>query len=165
MRKTRQIRPWNTTLGFAVFFAVTHQDLPACSTSTNGADEVSAHFSVSVVTYGRPVTGLRIELRILTGNPLSDQVHPVMAPLKDAELTLLQAVAGEIAGEQVASPSRRLKPGLRATRAARLKARPFKAHRKRIQSSASRQGCTVKAVPARREGRCRFEGARLKARR
>ena len=72
MRKAWQIRARNIALGFAVFFAVTRENLPACSISITGADEVSAHFGVRVVTHGRPVAGLRIELRIFPGRPPGD---------------------------------------------------------------------------------------------
>jgi hypothetical protein len=43
--------------------------------------------------------------QIKTGNPLSDQAHPVVVPLGEAKLTLLRAASEEIVGSETASVS------------------------------------------------------------
>jgi hypothetical protein len=178
---------------FVVFF-IARLTLTACSTSIIGKEEVSDHFVVKVLNHGRPIHGLRVELRtiprhpsnrsnkrgqlvlsgatdenglaafaavraglysvdikhndfpsstsilvrshsgknthetitiewpnieilhvqsiagllngqIRTGNPFTDQAHPVMVPLSGAKLTLLQAVSEDIVDSQTASDS------------------------------------------------------------
>jgi hypothetical protein len=56
-------------VGVAVFFAAECADLTACSTAIIGYQEVSDHFVVKVVSEGRPVAGLYLELRTLPKHP------------------------------------------------------------------------------------------------
>jgi hypothetical protein len=187
---TPQTRTLTVALSFTLFFVVGRLTLTACSISISGHEEVSDHFVVKVVTLGKPVTGLNLELRtiplnrskrgrlvssgitdenglaafvavragyysvdikhntfpssttilarshsrksthetitiewpnieilhvqsiagllngqIKTGNPFSDQTHPVVVPLSGAKLTLLEAVSENIVDSQTASDS------------------------------------------------------------
>ena len=43
--------------------------------------------------------------QIMTGNPLSDQLHPVVAPLGEAKLTLLKGASEDIVDSQTTSES------------------------------------------------------------
>ena len=190
MNRIPQTRTLKVALSFTLFFVLGRLTLTACSTSISGHQEVSDHFVVKVVTLGKPVTGLHLELRtipknpskrgqlgssgitdenglaafvvvragyysvdikhdefpsstdilvrshlrksthetitvewpnieilhvqsiagllngqIRSGNPLSDQTHPVVVPLGGAKLTLLQAVSEDIVDSQTASDS------------------------------------------------------------
>jgi hypothetical protein len=70
--KTRAL---SCAVGVAVFFAAVCADLAACSTSIVGYQEVSDHFVVKVVSEGRPVAGLYLELRRLPKHPSDPHVE------------------------------------------------------------------------------------------
>jgi hypothetical protein len=56
------------------------------------------------ILHAQSVAGL-LNGQIKTENPLSDQAHPVVVPLGEAQLTLLRAASEEIVGSQTASVS------------------------------------------------------------
>jgi len=56
------------------------------------------------ILHVQSVAGL-INGQIKTGNPLNDQMHPIVVPLGEAKLTLLHAASEEIVGLQTASVS------------------------------------------------------------
>ena len=106
--------------GFAAFVAVRagfysvdikHNDFPS---STNilvrSHSGRSTHETVAVewpnieILHVQSIAGL-LNGQVRTGNPLSDQMHPVVVPLRGAKLTLLQAVSEDIVDSQTASDS------------------------------------------------------------
>jgi hypothetical protein len=67
---TIRTRALSCAVGIAVFFAAC-ADLAARSTAIVGYQEVSDHFVVKVVSEGRPVAGLYVELRAPSKDPSS----------------------------------------------------------------------------------------------
>jgi hypothetical protein len=90
---------------------IKHNDFPS---STNilvrSHSRKSTHETLTVewpnieILHVQSIAGL-LNGQIRTGNPLSDQAHPVVVPLSGAKLTLLRAVSEDIVDSQTASDS------------------------------------------------------------